>query len=90
MVNKKEDTCDILMPYTKTLIYVMFDKDYNFKTLPRGFKKYENTIEMFINYYDSGKRKESNNIDKEIKNANKVLLDWACDLPNLKDNKEVN
>ena len=82
-VNIKEDTCDILKPYTKTLIYILFDKEYNFKTLPNGFKKDKNTIEMFINYYDMDKRKNSNDIDKEIKKANKVLYEWACDLPKL-------
>lgn len=87
MVNIKENTCDILMPYTETLIYIMFDKDYNFKTLPNGFKKEENTIEKFINYYDVDKRKKSNDIDKEIKEANKILYEWAYKLPDLK-NKE--
>lgn len=87
MVNIKEDTCYMLMPYTITKVYIMFDKDYNFKTLPNGFKKYENTIEMFINYYDRGKRKKSNDIDKEIKDANKILYEWACNLKYLK-NKE--
>ena len=38
---------------------------------------------MFINYYDMDKRKNSNDIDKEIKKANKVLYEWACDLPKL-------
>lgn len=85
MVNIKEDTCHILMPYVITRVYIMFDKDYNFKTLPNGFKKYENTIEMFINYYDRGKRKKANDIDKEIKDANKILYEWACNLKDLKD-----
>lgn len=87
MVNIKKDTCDMLMPYTKTSIYVMFDKDYNFEILPSGFKKNENTIEMFINYYEEDKRKIWNDIDKEIKEANKVLYEWAYKLPDLK-NKE--
>ena len=42
---------------------------------------------MFINYYEEDKRKKCNDIDKEIKEANKILYEWAYKLPDLK-NKE--
>lgn len=90
VVNQKTDTYDILMPCTYTSIYIMFDTNYNFNNLPSGFYKVDNdnvddyVISMEICYYNDGKRKDWNDIDKEIKKANEKLLEWAISLPNNK------
>lgn len=82
IINKYEDSYDILMPYTFTAVYIMFSDNYNFENLPNGFYKVDDdTIEMIIEYYSNGQRKKWNDIDKEIKEANKILLNWALALP---------
>ena len=89
IVNKDEDSFDILMPYTFTSTYVMFKENYYFNKLPAYFyvvneSKVNNyTIEKIIEYYDGGIRKSLSEIDKEIKDTNNVLLEWAKELPNL-------
>lgn len=47
IVNKNK----VLMPYTFTTVYIMFNDNYNFSYLPKGFNKINNnTIEMIIDY----------------------------------------
>lgn len=82
VVNKNDDNYDILMPYTFTAAYITFSDKYNFDYLPVGFTKVDGfTIERIIEYYNNGKRKSSNYIDKEIKEVNRLLLSWANSLP---------
>ena len=80
------DDNNILMPYTYTSVYIMFDNNYNFNNLPEGFYVSDDDnciISCEIYYYDSNlKRKSANIIDEEIKTANTKLLKWANDLPN--------
>lgn len=83
IVNKKIDSYDVLMPYTFTTVYIMFDYDYNFNELPNGFKKKDNAIEKVINYYTNNVKKDMCDIEKEIKNANDILLKWAVSLPSV-------
>ena len=84
IISNKNGEYDILIPYTYTYIYIMFKENINFNILPEGFKlNGKNLIEMKIDYYSNGKRKSSNDIDKELKIANKVLLNWALSLPKL-------
>ncbi len=83
VVNKRIDSYDILMPYTFTAVYIMFAENYNFNKLPQGFKLNNNTIEMVIDYYTNDVRKNVYDIEKEIKDANDILLEWAKSLPNI-------
>lgn len=75
------DNQNILIPYTFTTVYIMFNNYYHFDNLPEGFKQKENTIEFVISYYKDNVRKESNDIENEIKNANDRLFEWVINLP---------
>lgn len=83
VVNENNKGYDIMMPYTYTLVYIMFVEDYNFDYLPFGFIKNNEFSQCFIEkqieYYNKEKRK--NDISKEIKDANDALLNWAKSLP---------
>lgn len=81
IINKNEDICNILMPYISTQIYIMFDKNYNFTILPKGFYKEDNIIKKKIEYYLGKTKINSKKIDKMIREANNVLLEWARELP---------
>lgn len=82
IVDSDEVNSKILLPYTFTQIYIMFTSKHDFINLPNGFYMVDNnTIEMIIDYYVNGERKDLNDIDKEIKVANRVLLEWAKSLP---------
>ncbi|MBQ9072768.1 MAG: hypothetical protein IJY25_06390 [Bacilli bacterium] len=84
IVDKEQKSYSVLKPYTFTVVYIKFDKDYKFNNLPNGFtKKDDNIIEKIINYYDNGKKIKSDVIDQEINFSNKILLEWAKKLPNL-------
>ena len=71
-----------LIPYTFTTVYVFFDNNYNFQTLPDGFVKNNNVIEFIIDYYIDGVRKKNDDIANEIMFANRILLEWAMSLSN--------
>lgn len=89
IVNNYEDGYDILIPYTFTTVYIMFNDNYNFINLPPGFRKTnDQIIETLIHYYSNGKRKNWYDIDKEIKLANELLLKWALSLPELNTNNK--
>lgn len=76
----------------------MFDKDYLFETLPKGFKKQGkwdkekhdysktefDTITMTLSYFNGHTRKADEKIEKELELINKNLLRWAEELPNNK------
>lgn len=89
IVNKDENSFEVLMPYTFTSVYIMFKENYNFNFLPNGFYIVDEsdvnnyTIEKIIEYYNDGIRKSWSEINKEIKDINNNLLEWAKELPNL-------
>ena len=85
VVDENTNSYNLLKAYTDTEIYIMFNKDYKFNNLPYEFYKDDNNIirSNKINYYNGNKRKNWNDIDKEIKNLNNILLDWAKKLPSL-------
>lgn len=60
----------------------MFDKIYDFK-LPKDFKWVdEQTIYSYeISYYEDNKKRNSNDIQKEIESVNKELLYLTLSLP---------
>ena len=83
IVNKNDDNYDIIMPYTDTSVYIMFDSYYVFDNLPEGFYRFNDvTISKEIDYYNDGKRRDWSDIGKEIKDSNDELLRWAISLPN--------
>ena len=84
VVNENMDSYNILMPYTFTAIYIMFEKAHNFNNLPNNFKQNNNTIELIIDYYIKDKRKNWREIEREIDEANKILLEWVISLPDVK------
>lgn len=89
IVNKDTDSFDILMPYTFTSVYVMFKENYNFNNIPAYFYVVDEkdvngyTIERIIEYYNNGIKRSCADIDKEIKDTNNALLEWARELPDL-------
>ena len=78
----------IIYPRTVTSIYIKFAEDYKFKNLPPGFEKIKtfdeenfDTIEHIIDYYRDNKVRDNKDVYNEIKEYNKLLLDWVKKLP---------
>ena len=73
----------MLIPYQDTVVYIMFDKRYDFD-LSKSFKWIDDkTIYSYeISYYEDNEKRNSNDIQKEIENVNNELLSWALSLPN--------
>lgn len=92
----------LIYPKKFTGIYIMFVKDYNFNNLPVGFEKIpiwdekENkpsskifdTIEHIVNYYDKGKLRNDNEVQKEINKYNELLLEWVRKLPDINERND--
>jgi len=75
-------SCWIL--HCRTSIYIMFEKKYEFPSLPEGFELESlNIIRCTIELLDNGKLKEKEIIYKEIEKYNKILEDWANNLPDI-------
>src|SRR5574344_734846 len=73
----------VLVPFSYTYIYILFDKHYHFNILPSKFHyDSKNIISRKIFYYEKGIKKKSANIQKEIDDANNELLEWAKKLSN--------
>lgn len=79
----RNDSFDFWKEWTYTTIYILFDKKYNFKNIPKGFVLEDNCISCKINFYDEEKRKKANDIQKEINEYNKILYEWASNLPKI-------
>ena len=95
IINEEDDYVDVLIPYQDTVVYIMFDKRYDFD-LSKSFKwiddktiysyeisYYEDNLKVAIKEerYEKFKNKREN-IQKEIENVNNELLSWALSLPN--------
>ena len=84
IIYEDNDFKEVLRPWTFTSTYIMFDKDYEFKTLPKGFYlDSDNVIDRITEFYIDNIKKDSNIIQKEINEANNDLLEWVKSLPNL-------
>lgn len=94
---KKGDYSIVYFKTPGTRTYIMFDKDYNFKTIPKGFEK-ENKTELkdgryidvedeydviykMVYFYSDGVMKDEEVILNEIYDNNKLFLEWAKGLP---------
>lgn len=87
IVEDNKDYYQILMPNRYTSIYVMFDKKYKFDNLPDVFNILDEevtTIYKDIMYYENNIKKNSNDIESEIKKFNIKLLEWVKSLPIIK------
>lgn len=83
IINEEDDYIDVLIPYQNTVVYIMFDKKYDFD-LHKSFRWIDDkTIYSYeISYYEDNKKRNSNDIQKEIESVNNELLSWASSLPN--------
>lgn len=89
LLNKKENTLDVLSRHCFAQTYVSFKESYSFPFLPDGFTYQGQTskvLEALTWYYinDGQKRKNHEDIEKELKKYQENLLIWAKKLP---DNK---
>ena len=64
----------------------LFNDSYKFASLPEGFKLEDgNCLRHNIEYYDNNlKRRAIPLINEEIKKYNKILYEWASNLPNIR------
>lgn len=82
-----KDSFEFFFDYSFTGPYILFDQYYEFLTLPNNLN-YENDdgkgyIGKVISFYDeNGIPRERNSIEKEVREVQKSLLDWAKELPN--------
>ena len=82
----KEKTFDYWQEVDRTHMYILFDKDYHFTTLPDDFTIIKSddrlTLDYTINYYDeSHNHKSISMVMREIDNKCKLLEKWANNLP---------
>lgn len=71
-------------------IYIAFEKNYHFDNLPEGFIQDSNLnlIEHVINFLDEyDNHRSPNSIIEEINKYNKILEEWAYNLPENKERK---
>ena len=87
----REDSFDYISFVDKTLIYILFNEEYEFDNLPNGFSYYEDgedyrtCIQCFVSYYyESNKRKKRNIVENEIDEKIDELNKWVKELPNRK------
>ena len=65
-----------------TMTYILFDKDYGFKSIPEGFTLTDtHSIESFTDIVNEGKLKYRSVVEKELdKKANNLYI-WVENLP---------
>ena len=70
-----------------SVIYVVFNDCYDFPNIPDGFTLEDgNYLSHKVNFYDHAKKRIAIPlINKEIKKYNKILYEWANNLPNIKE-----
>ena len=88
---------DYIQEVDKTIIYILFSKEYSFENLPLGFKVCTNDgledlrtcIECEISYYDeNNERKKFSKVMNEIENKCKLLEKWVEKLPDIKERND--
>lgn len=102
IVDRTDSTFSLIAPKEATCIYVMFDKDYHFDFLPKGFVKEPawddclgdwsksdyGTIRKRIDYYENHVQRNPNDVQKEIKKYNNLLLEWVIKLPKINERND--
>ena len=95
IVDKTDKTFTLIAPKPATSIYIMFEQDYHFASLPEDFVKepsFDNnlmewsktefdTIRKRIDYYENNVKRNPNDVQQEILKYNNLLLDWVRKLP---------
>ena len=89
----KDKTFDYFKEVDMTHMYILFDKDYYFTTLPLDFNVRKNDnrlmIDYTINYYDEKHNHKSiSMVMREIDNKCKLLEEWVKELPNLNERND--
>lgn len=87
VVDKTDKSFGLVTPVSLTQIYILFDKEYKFISLPETFIYKNKVLESEIFYFDKDKKISSEELEKEIERRNNLLIKWANDLP---INKERN
>ena len=68
-------------------MYISFEEEYDFQTIPEGFDFYGNRLSKeFPLYEEDGKLYPEELIDVQIEKANLELLKWAKSLEYVKNN----
>lgn len=71
-----------------TSVYVMFEKEYEFKDLPKGFINEGRIIRKEIELFDENKNAyEYQSVMEKIEKANNDLFNWALTVENAQKNK---
>lgn len=78
----RENDFDYWKEIDKTLMYILFDKIYEFNNLPEGFtidnSRDKTCIEYVINFYDeNNKHRTIKDVTREIENKSKELEEWV-------------
>ncbi len=81
VVDKNDKTFGLVTPASLSQIYIKFKKEYSFTSLPDTFNYKNDVLESNIYYYEDGKKISSEELEKEIKRRNNLLLKWANNLP---------
>ena len=91
IVEKNKNTITILSTVSINSIYIKFDNNYIFKTIPQGFQydSESNVIEHIIKNYSNDKRVPSNLLNSEMIKYNKLLFDWTKTLPDNSSAKAI-
>lgn len=81
----RENDFDYWQEVDKTIMYILFDKKYNFNNLPKGFEldntREKTCVEYIINFYDEkNKHRTIKDVTREIESKSKELEEWVKQL----------
>ena len=102
IVDKTDRTFTLVVPKIATSIYIMFEQDYHFDSLPDGFAKEPsfddslmnwskiefNTVRKRIDYYENNVKRNPNDVQQEILKYNNLLLEWVRKLPKINERND--
>ena len=102
IVDKNENSFVFITPKLATRIYIKFIKDYHFESLPLGFMKEPSfddhlmdwsktnfdSISKVIDYYENNKKRNPNDVQKDIEKYNNLLLEWVKELPDINERND--
>ena len=83
LIYHESDKLYCVLPSCSTYVYVSFNDNYYFKKIPQGFKYDEksNDLSYRVDFFDnSGNKKDDSLIEKELKDVNNSLYNWALSL----------
>ncbi len=84
----RENDFDYWQEVDKTIMYILFDKIYDFNNLPKGFEldntREKTCVEYIINFYDeNNKHRTIKDVTREIEEKSKELEEWVKLLPRI-------